>query len=301
MRGLLGWMWVGVFVYIALRLSWSVLRAPAERRRSLIGKYLVIFAIAYLGTLGMFLVLERGMIFRPTSVADGWGVPTDFTPQDVELTLDDGTRIHAWWCPVPDARGVIHYSHGNAGNLAGRAGIASWLRRRGWSVFLYDYPGFGKSTGRPDEQNCYAAGLASYRWLRQEQKVDPEQLILWGKSLGGGVATELAMQVEHRALVLFSPFSSIPDMAQKLFPIFPARWLVRTQFDNATKIKTYRGRLLVGWYDEDPLVPADQSRLVYELATQADERRGEPFPGRIHGAPPEIFVDILTEWYDKLK
>lgn len=296
MRAVLGWLWLAILAYIALRIGWTVTRAPRGRRLSLLLKNLAVIAVAYFSTLAVFLFMERALIFHGLPASEGWDDAGALAPQDVMLPLAGGVQVHAWWCPTPDAAGVILYSHGNAGNLSGRAGVVAALKHRGFSVLIYDYPGYGKSTGAPEEANCYAAGRAAYRWLTEVQNVAPADLILWGKSLGAAMAIDLALEHEHRALVLFSPFTSIPDMAQRMFPFFPARWLVRTQFDNAAKLARYRGRVLIGWYEDDPLVPAEQSEQLFKLSELARERKSITFPGRLHTAPPESFHDATRHF-----
>lgn len=296
MRQLLGWVWVAILAYLAIRIGITIIRAPANKRLSLLAKHVAIVLIAYVSTLTVLLILERSMIFHGTPASVAWVEPSTLKAEDVFLPLRNGVSIHAWWCPTPNASAVLHYSHGNAGNLSGRYGIVAALQQRGFSVFIYDYPGYGKSTGAPDEAGCYAAGEAGYRWLIDSQRVAPDNIVLWGKSLGAAVATDLALRLDHRALVLFSPFTSIPDMAQHLFPFFPARWLVRTQFDNETKLARYKGRVLVGWYDEDPLVPPRQSRQLLAACRQARESLGVSYPGKVHGGPPDEFLDLTSRF-----
>jgi pimeloyl-ACP methyl ester carboxylesterase len=296
MRQLLGWVWVAILAYLVVRIGITIIRAPATKRLNLLAKHLAIILVAYLSTLAVLLILERSLIFHGIPASVAWTEPSTLKAEDVFLPLRDGVNIHAWWCPTPNAIAVLHYSHGNAGNLSGRCGIVAALQQRGFSVFIYDYPGYGRSTGTPDEAACYAAGEAGYRWLIDTQQVAPDDVVLWGKSLGAAVATDLALRLNHRALVLFSPFTSIPDMAQHLFPFFPARWLVRTQFDNVTKLTQYKGRVLVGWYDEDPLVPPSQSRQVLAACQQARERHGVSYPGKVHGGPPDAFLDLTRDF-----
>src|SRR5205823_13480289 len=105
------------------------------------------------------------------------------------------------------------------------------------SVLIYDYPGYGRTAGRANEANCYAAGEAAYEWLAATAKVDPGRVVLLGASLGGSMAVDLAQRPEHRAPVLVQPFRSIPDLAQARFPWLPARYFVRHQFDNTAKIR----------------------------------------------------------------
>jgi hypothetical protein len=151
------------------RLTWGALL-----RRSL-----VYFALLYLTMLGLLMLLEGTLIFRPTRAEEEWFDRPGFVKQDVWLDLESGERIHAWWCPLASASWFVLYCHGNAGNLSFRSGtIERWQNRVGASVLIFDYPGYGHSSGRPNEKNCYASGLAAYRWLR-EQGVAAERIVLF--------------------------------------------------------------------------------------------------------------------------
>src|SRR5262245_13698348 len=131
--------------------------------------------------------LENLLVFRPRRHTDDWRPPPDDRVQDVTLPLPDGPRIHAWWCPVADWRptqGAMLYCHGNAGNLSHRgAGVGHWRRELGLPVLIFDYPGYGKSEGRPTEAGCYAAAAAAYDWLVQTQQIPAGRLVLYGGSL----------------------------------------------------------------------------------------------------------------------
>jgi len=196
-------------------------------------RYGLLLAGAYLGVIIVLMALENFLLFRPMKAAEEWLQPPNRRVQDVELRLEDGTPIHGWWCPQEGARGAVLYCHGNAGNLSHRAGaIAVWQQLMNQSVFIFDYPGYGKSGGKPSEAGCYAAGQAAYDWLTTVGGVPAEQILLHGGSLGGAVAVNLAVRIPHRALVLVKAFTSIPDMAQRQYPWLPAKWLVRNKFDN---------------------------------------------------------------------
>src|SRR5207248_5963463 len=125
-------------------------------------------------------------------------------------------------------------------------------------VLIFDYPGYGRSEGSPSEAGCYAAAEAAYAWLVQTQQVPPGQIILYGGSLGGGVAVELARRQPHRALILVSTFTSIPDMAQQLYPWLPARWLVRNRFDSLAKIGQCTQPVFIAHGTADGLLPYTQ-------------------------------------------
>jgi fermentation-respiration switch protein FrsA (DUF1100 family) len=250
------------------------------------------FALTYLGILLMLMLLENKLVYHPTSASQDWISPA-LNVQDVELTTADGTRIHAWWCPHPGSTGTMLYCHGNAGNLSYRQGaIHEWQEQLGESVLIFDYPGFGRSEGSPTEAGCYAAAQAAFDWLTQSQGIAAENVILYGKSLGGGVAVELATRRPHRALVLAKTFTSLPDMAQKLYPWLPARWLTRTQFNNLEKITTCTRPVFITHGNRDTLIPFTMGQRLYEAAP--GPKHFLPLPGGGHDdlLPPAFFTEL---------
>jgi fermentation-respiration switch protein FrsA (DUF1100 family) len=138
----------------------------------------------------------------------------------------------------------------------------------GISVLIFDYPGYGRSDGTPTEAGCYAAADAAYHWLTQTMKVPPEQLLLYGGSLGGGVAVDLASRHPHRALILVKTFTSIPDVAQSVYPWLPARWLVHNRFDNLEKIGRCPRPLFVAHGTADRLIPFAHGQRLFEAAAE---------------------------------
>jgi len=250
---------------------------------ALLRRSLVYFALLYLTMLGLLMLLEGALIFRPTRAEEEWFDRPGFAKQDVWWNLESGERIHAWWCPLAGASWFVLYCHGNAGNLSFRSGtIERWQNRVGASVLIFDYPGYGRSSGRPNEKNCYASGLAAYRWLR-EQGVAAERIVLFGESLGGGVAVELAIHQPHAALVLLATFTSIPELAQEIFPFLPARWLCRTRFDNLSKLRQYTGPLLLIHGEDDTLVPPHHSQRLFD-ACPSQQKKLLLVPGHDHNS-----------------
>jgi fermentation-respiration switch protein FrsA (DUF1100 family) len=187
----------------------------------------------------------------------------------------------------------VLYCHGNAGNLSHRASaITSWQKELGQSVLIFDYPGFGRSEGKPDEAGCYAAANAAYDWLTQVQKVPPERILLYGGSLGGGVAVDLASRQPHRALVLVKTFTSIPDVAQSVYPWLPARWLVRSRFDNLEKIRQCTQPVFIAHGTADRLVPFAQGERLFAAANEP--KRFLAMPGIDHnsGVTPAFYSTL---------
>lgn len=225
----------------------------------------VFVAGAMLGMLGCC-VVENKMLYHPVR-SDNEPLPDESSVQDVELRTANSTTIHARWVPHSESKGTVLYCPGNAGNLEmrGRA-VRELSQALGESILIFDYPGFGKSEGQPSESGCYAAADAAYDWLVLSQGVAPATIVLYGESLGGGVAVELASRRPHRALVLVRTFTSVPDVAQSLFGWVPVHGLVTNQFDNLAKIALCKQPIFIAHADADRLMPFAHGQRLLEAS-----------------------------------
>jgi len=245
------------------------------------------------------MILEESFLFFPSRYPDGEWNPPGLDFEDVEFRSADGTRLHGWYVPPETPRAAILFSHGNAGNLSHRAGTARILHELvGATVLMYDYRGYGRSEGRPGEQGILEDGRAARAWLAERAGIDPRQVVLMGRSLGGAVAVDLA-QDGARALVLESTFTSVPDMAAVHYPWLPFRQFLRNRFDSAAKIKSFRGPLLQSHGDADRIVPFEIGRRLYDLAN--DPKRFLVIEGGDHNDPqPVEYYAELAEFLDSL-
>lgn len=244
-----------------------------RRVRRFVLRWLVLLGFVYLGVVLVFLALETSLIFRPETAAVSWSKPEHPDTRDVGFTSADGTKLHGWWLPPADpAAGAVLFAHGNGGNLTHRGRIAADLRRvLGTGVLLFDYPGYGKSEGRPTEQGCYAAGDAAYRWLTDEAKVPANRVVLLGESLGGGTAVELATRHDHRALVLIFTFTSLPAVAKVHYRWLPTHTLMRTRFDNLSKMGRCPRPVFILHGTADAVVPFAHGEALYAAAKEPKE------------------------------
>lgn len=201
------------------------------------------------------------------------GPPPGATPESlgvegrrVALETEDGETLDAWFLPAAEPVGAVVFSHGNAGNLVGRVPAARSLVAMGFSVLLYDYRGFGASTGSPGEAGTYLDAEAAYRYVTETAGFAPEQVVAYGRSLGGGVATELALRRGVAALVLESTFTSIPDMAARLYPWIPLRWFPCIEYDNLAKIGAVTAPVAIAHSTDDELVPVEMGAALAAAA-----------------------------------
>ena len=257
---------------------------PTPRRGGCLRRLVLIPLGTYLGIVLVMVFFENHLVYPRTTAAMAWFPAPSRDIQDVTFTGADGTTIHGWYLPCPGSPDALLYLHGNGGNLSYRGQILLKLRQTlNVSVLIIDYPGYGKSGGAPTEQGCYLAAEAAYDWLVNEKGVDPRRLILFGKSLGGGVATHLASTRTHRALVLIKTYTSLPDVGAHLYPWLPARWLMRNRFDSLSRIGLCRRPVFVAHGTDDSLIPIALGRRLYDAANEPKEFF--PMPGEDHNAP----------------
>lgn len=237
--------------------------------------------------------IENAFLYRPTPAAREWRTPPNDRVRDVELRLTDGTRIHAWWCPTRDgqpSQGALLHCHGNGGNLSHRgASVELWHEQLNLAVLLFDYPGYGKSEGRPSEMGCYAAADAAYDWLVNQQRVPAERVLIYGGSLGGAVAVDVGSRRPHRGLVLVSTFASVPEMAALVFRSRLAGRFIGQRFDSLAKIERCHKPVFLAHGTADRVVPPAQSELLYARANEPKELFLMPQLDHNHTPVPEFY------------
>ncbi len=197
-------------------------------------------------------------------------LPQDLPPpahaaggQEVWLTTTDGEAIHALFYAPPPGRPTVLFFHGNAGHAYGWALVRHDLARLEAGLLLLDYRGYGKSSGRPTERGLALDAEAGLAWLAS-RGVAPQQVVLFGKSLGGGVAVELARGRPLLGLVLESTFTSIPAVARHLFPVFPVGDLFPDRFESLTKLAEVRCPVLVVHGRDDGLIPVSEGQALFD-------------------------------------
>jgi hypothetical protein len=262
---------------------------PEAHRLSPLGLRLwrrVISLLIGLGLGFIFLILltsseslvERFFIFFPTK-------DLEYTPQHLGLgfqeiffTTPDGLKLHSWYIPAGDQAPVLLWCHGNGGNISHRVPIIKELHQAGLGVFIFDYRGYGLSQGRASEVGVYQDAQAAYQYLRDSLGVPPGRIVLWGRSLGGVIAAELATKVPVRALILESTFTHVGDMARYHYAWLPTRSLWAQKFNLAQKIQGIKAPKLIVHGDQDNVVPLWMGEKIYSLALPPKEFY------RIHGA-----------------
>jgi len=212
---------------------------------------------------------EARFIYFPAREYDA--VPENYglRAETLDISAAEGASLKGWWIRNR-GREVLLYFHGNGGNISHRLERAKLLTDAlGLDLFLVDYRGYGHSGGSPSEKGLYADGAAIYQAAR-ERGFSPEKIVLFGESLGCAVAIETALSHPCRAVILEAPFLSVPAMAKAIYPFLP-RFLVRTRFDNGSKVPRLTMPKLIAVAERDDVVPPKQGLRLYELAAPPKE------------------------------
>jgi uncharacterized protein len=215
--------------------------------------------------LALLMLLEEKLIFFPER--GGVGASPG---GEVWIRTADGLSIHGWHITHPDATRTLLYLHGNAGNLGSRRGIFARLAALPLDILAIDYRGYGKSAGEPSEAGLYADALAAHAWLLERTPAD--RIFVYGESIGGGPACELAATRSVAGLILQSSFTNIADMAALSFPGLPVRWLVRTKFDNLAKLPGVAIPKLIIHSRRDEIIPFSMAERLYAAAAAPKQR-----------------------------
>jgi len=228
--------------------------------------------------------------------------PPGWTPagaREVWMDDEDSTRIHGLWWGEPADRPAILFLHGNAQEVFSWSLVREDLKRLGCRMLLIDYRGYGKSEGTPDEAGLYMDGRAALGWL-EDNGVPASQTVVFGKSLGGGVACEIARGKELNGLVLESTFTSLASVASNLFPFAPSAVPAGNAYDSLSKLPEIKCPVLVIHGDIDMLIPVDEGLRLFEAAGEPKELfivRGAGHNDVSIVAGPE-YGERISDWLD---
>jgi uncharacterized protein len=217
---------------------------------------------------GILFFRQNSLIFRPggeiSRTPSDLGIPFE----ELELTCEDGTRILAWWVPHMEAIKAVIYFHGSDGNISSYVSVLAYLYPFRLNMLVVDYPGYGKSAGRPSERGCYQAAEAAWNFVRINKGFRAENIIVFGQSLGCAVGTYLTSKMKCGGLVLQSGFTSVPDMAAHLYPFLPVRLFCLTKMNSLKRIDQCSCPLLLLHSTSDEHIPIAHSERVYKRAKQ---------------------------------
>jgi fermentation-respiration switch protein FrsA (DUF1100 family) len=225
--------------------------------------YIIITVIVYIG--------QKRMIFYPVREIAATPENIGLQFEDVILRTKDNVNISAWYIPATQERAVILFCHGNAGNNSHRLDSIRIFHDLNLSVLIFDYRGYGKSEGSPTEEGTYLDAEVALDYLINVKHIHPEKVILFGRSLGGAVAAEVALRHKVGALIIESGFTSVPELGCKYFPFLPVKLLSRYSYATVNKVSKINTPKLFIHSPHDEIIPFKYGRALYENASLPKE------------------------------
>lgn len=256
---------------------------------AIVAAYALLIALLTLG--------QRRLIYLPFGAAGEPAAAGLAGVERVAVKTEDGLMLVAWWRAAHPDRPTILYLHGNAGPLSLRAEKVRPYIDAGYGLLLLAWRGYSGNPGRPSEAGLYADGRAALAFLAA-RGVPIVDTVLYGESVGAGVAVELAAGARFRALVLEAPMTSLPALAQRHIPWAPAFWLVRDRFDSLAKIARISAPLLVVQGERDEIVPVAMGRRLLKAAPEP--KRGVFLPlGRHNDLAEHGLADAVLGFLER--
>ena len=233
-------------------------------------KIILLIVCAIVACMVLLVSCEKKIIYYPHKYPTGnWNAQSfGIEVEDVFFKSLDGISLHGWYVPTDEPQATLLWFHGNAGNITHRIENILLLKPLKLSIFIFDYRGYGRSRGKPDELGLYKDSLAAYDFLIREKKVAIETLFLFGRSLGGVCAVEVASKRPATGLILESTFTSAQDMVKNMFPILPLGQFIKSRFNAIETIATVRIPKLFLHGTDDEIVPYLLGRRLYNAAPQ---------------------------------
>jgi len=218
-------------------------------------------SVRYIESKSVFMP-SRDLLADPSAVGLGY--------EDVFFVSEDRVRLHGWFIKSPGSQTTFLYLHGNAGNVSYRLEKLSMFYPLGINIFIIDYRGYGKSAGRPTEEGVYKDAVAAFDYLVTRPDVDKEKIVIYGDSLGGAVAIDLATRRRPAALIIDSSFSSAADVSRTIYPFIPTFFL-KTKLDSVSKVKNIRAPKLFIHSRDDEIIPFGLGEKLFEAAAGPKE------------------------------
>ena len=305
---------------------------------SMLISFFVVLFIAYWGLGTILYFMQPMFLYCPVREVPYTPDELGLVFENVVFKTDDGLRLNGWYIPAPletrsdaasapleirrersltgsvqsggslltgpakNAEFTVLFCHGNGGNIMHRLDSINIFYNLGLSCFIFDYRGYGSSEGKPTEEGTYLDIMAAYKWLTEEKKISPDDIIIFGRSLGGSIAAQLAAKAEVKSLIIESGFTSYVDIGKKFYPYMPVRWFARFSYRTIDYLRDVRCPVMIIHSRNDDVVPFEFGLELYEAANEPKEFI-EIFGSHNDGflVSGEIYKKAWTKWLEFLR
>jgi fermentation-respiration switch protein FrsA (DUF1100 family) len=258
-----------------------------------------IIAAVYLGLSVLLFLTQSRVLYQPSRGYDSKPEDYHLEYEPVTLSTPDGQSLAAWFVPAEGAEQTILFCHGNAGNISHRLDTLKMFHELGLNCLIVDYRGYGQSSGKPTEKGTLIDVLVGFQWLIEEKGIRPEQIILFGRSLGGRIAAMIAKDVHPGGLVLESAFTSFDDVGAHYYPWLPVRLFSRFDYNTLEAVRQVTCPVLVIHSPDDEIIPYKFGQQIYDAAPepkQFAELKGTHNEGIYDNG--SLYKQIWQDWLD---
>ena len=230
---------------------------------------LVIGIIIIFGSQAIYLYLNQSRyVYFPTRKITANPSDIGLLYEDVTIKTTDEVNISGWYIPAEKSRAVILFFHGNGGNISNRLDLIKIFYELRLNTFIIDYRGYGRSEGEPTEDGTYLDATAAWDYLVEKKKIAPDEIIVFGRSLGGPIAAWLAMDRKTKGLILDSTFTSIKDIGAKLYPYLPVKRFFKFDYSTISYLKVVNSPVLIIHSKDDEYIPFIHAEKLFEFANE---------------------------------
>ena len=256
-----------------------------------------VLLITYLAFAALLYVMQPKLLYSPERDVSSTPAELGLGFENVVFKSADGLDLSGWYIPAKSSKLTLLFCHGNGGNIGHRLDSINIFHNLELNCFIFDYRGYGDSHGKPSEEGTYMDAMAAYKWLTEEKKIPAEDIIIFGRSLGGSIAAQLASKVEAAALVVESVFTSYVDIGKEYYPYMPVRWFARFGYRTIDYIKEVHCPVMLIYSGNDEIVPFKFGLKLYEAANEPKEFI-EIFGGHndCFLASGEIYTEVWKKW-----
>jgi uncharacterized protein len=265
----------------------------------IVRKILRVLAAVYVLLFILLCIFQRSFLYYPShsyvSLSDAHA---NRAFKEISVRTEDGLNLVAWYAPATSKPYTFVFFHGNADNLASASDVAEPYLAAGYGFLVAEYRGYSGLPGKPTEAGLYADARAEIRGL-MAQGIKSESIILFGQSLGTGVATEMAEEFHVGGLMLLAPYLSMPKVAQFHYPFYPVKYVVLDRFENDKKIGNIHTPVLIANGTDDQVIPPSEGKQLFDLANEP--RQFHSFPGLGHNDLFDDFSEVALDWAGRLQ
>jgi len=217
----------------------------------------------YLVIIGYFYFNQSSFIYLTSNEIKVTTQDLNFITENIAFITSDGLQLNGWFIANDNSNKVLLFSHGNAGNISDRIDILNILSKLDLNIMIYDYRGYGNNPGIPTEEGTYQDARAAWEYLINKG-FQSDQIIIYGRSLGGAVAAKIAAEVNPAGLIIDSSFISLTKLATDLYAWLPVRYLLKHKYQTIKHLKTVKSPVMIIHGKNDQMIPIEHSQVLFE-------------------------------------